>query len=244
MPVQFENYTHSFELNGKPVFAPNDLGRKIGNDVKRRVEQAFEFEPFYFHLGPGGHVSAIHAHRENEFFCKVDIENFFYSISGNRVVRTLREVGIERPKHYGKWSCVKNPYEQPRYSLPYGFVQSPILATLVLSTSAVGNFLRQLPSTITKAVYVDDITLSSNDPDALRNCYDSLLGVMEEASLLPKATKCVAPTTELKVFNCSLETSQTSVLPERREEFFRVPRSPNSIDGFVRYCDRVELGNK
>lgn len=244
MPVQFENYTHSFELNGKPVFAPNGLGRRIGDDLKGRVEEAYEFEPFYFHLCPGGHVSALHAHRENEFFCKADIENFFYSISRNRVVRTLRDVGIDRPRHYGKWSCVKNPYEQPRYSLPYGFVQSPILATLVLSTSAVGNFLRQLPSEITKAVYVDDITLSSNDPDALSDCYDALLAVMGVASLNAKATKCVAPTTQLRVFNCSLETSRTSVLPERREEFFGAPRSPYSIEGFVHYCDRVELGNE
>lgn len=45
MPVQFENYTHSFELNGKPVFAPNGLGRRIGDDLKGRVEEAYEFEP-------------------------------------------------------------------------------------------------------------------------------------------------------------------------------------------------------
>lgn len=243
MPVQFENYTHSFELNGKPVFAPNDLGRRIGEDIKGKVEAAYGFPSFFFHLVAGGHVAALHAHRDNEFFCKADIENFFYSVSRNRVVRTLREVGIERPKHYGKWSCVKNPYDEPRYALPYGFVQSPVLASLVLATSAVGKLLNQLSSSITVAVYVDDITLSYNDPAELNNCYEALLAAMQEASLPAKPSKCVAPTRQVDVFNCSLKNRETLVLEKRREAFFSVERSEASKDGFERYCQRVEIGN-
>ena len=46
MPVQFENFTHSFLLNGKPTFAPNELGRRIGEDIKAKVEKAYDFDPF------------------------------------------------------------------------------------------------------------------------------------------------------------------------------------------------------
>lgn len=243
MPVQFENYTHSFNLNGKPVFAPNDLGRRIGEDIKGKVEETFDFPPFFFHLVAGGHVAALHAHRDNEFFCKADIENFFYSVSRNRVVRTLREVGIVRPKHYGKWSCVKNPYGEPRYALPYGFVQSPVLASLVLATSTVGKLLNQWSESITVAVYVDDITLSSNDPVELNKCYKALLAAMQEASLPAKSSKCVAPTKKVDVFNCSLKRRETLVLEKRREAFFSVERSEASKNGFKRYCQRVEIGN-
>lgn len=170
MPVQFENYTHSFLLRDKSVFVPNDLGRRIGQDIKEKVEDSYDFEPFFYHLSAGGHVAALHAHRDKEFFCKADIENFFYSVSRNRVVRALREISINRAKHYGKWSCVRSPYENPRYALPYGFVQSSILASLALSTSAVGSFLRKISDDIAVAVYVDDITLSSNETDTLREC--------------------------------------------------------------------------
>lgn len=244
MPVQFENFTHSFLLNGKPVFAPNDLGRRIGEDIKAKVEAEFEFEPFFYHLTSGGHVAALHAHRESEFFCKADIENFFYSVSRNRVVRTLRSVGIDRPKHYGKWSCVKNPYNAPRYALPYGFVQSPILASLILSTSAVGSFLRRISNEVTVGVYVDDISLSSNDPDRLARCYYGLLNAMKEAALHAKQSKCVPPTREVDIFNCHLEKESTQVLDERREDFFSVPRSECSAEAFKSYCVRVTKGNK
>lgn len=244
MPVQFENFTHSFLLNGKPVFAPNDLGRRIGEDIKEKVQAAYEFEPFFYHLSSGGHVAALHAHRENEFFCKADIENFFYSVSKNRVVRTLREVGVDRPKHYGKWSCVKNPYDSPRYALPYGFVQSPILASLILSTSAVGRFLRQISNTVTVGVYVDDISLSSNDLDRLLQCYDGLLSAMEEAALHAKPSKCVPPAREVDIFNCHLKKESTEVLDVRRRDFFSVPRSGYSAEAFERYCDRVTNGNR
>src|SRR6056297_3097158 len=110
MPVSFENYSHSFLLNGKHVFAPSDKGRRVGDDVKQRVEDAHTFEDFYYHLRDGGHVAAIHSHRPNTHFCKIDLENFFYSVARNQVVRALRSIGIHRARHYGKWSCVKNPY--------------------------------------------------------------------------------------------------------------------------------------
>lgn len=244
MPVQFENYTHSFILNGKPVFAPNDLGRRIGEDIKSKVEEAYSFEPFYYHLAAGGHVAALHAHREMEFFCKADIENFFYTISRNRVVRALKEIGIARAKHYGKWSCVRSPFENPRYAIPYGFVQSPILASLTLATSTVGHFLRQVSDRITVAVYVDDITMSSNDPNELRECYSKLLKLMVEANLPPKLAKCLAPDSQIDVFKCHLENKKTEVLADRKADFYAAARSPNSIDAFERYCNNVSKGSK
>lgn len=244
MPVQFENYTHSFMLNGKPVFAPNELGRRIGEDIKKKVEEAYIFDPFFYHLMPGGHVEALHAHRDKEFFCKTDIENFFYSISRNRVVRTLRGIGIDRAKHYGKWSCIKSPYKHPSYALPYGFVQSPILASLALSTSAVGHFLRQISANVSVAVYVDDISLSSNDPDELQRCYNTLLCVMEGAALPPKKEKCIPPTRQVDIFNCRLEKEKTEVLADRIADFYSVDRSEYSTSAFEHYCYRVARGNK
>ncbi|WP_171134950.1 reverse transcriptase domain-containing protein [Ruegeria sp. HKCCD7221] len=244
MPVTFQNYSHSFELNGKPVFAPSNLGRRIGNDVKDRVERGYAFDDFYYHLRNGGHVAALHSHRTNQYFCKLDIENFFYSVARNRVVRSLRAISIPRATHYGKWSCVQNPFKEPSYALPYGFVQSPILATLVLSQSALGTALRGVSKHANVAVYVDDISLSSNDLTALETCYDEICGAFDVAGFNVNKAKSVAPCEGLTVFNCSLEHQKTLVEATRIAEFHSVSRSPSSELGFEQYCDSVRAGNK
>jgi hypothetical protein len=243
MPVRFENYSHTFSLNGKPVFAPSDLGRRIGADIKGRVEKAYAFEDFYYHLRKGGHVAGLHSHRPNRYFCKVDIENFFYSIARNRVVRCLRAISIPRSPHYGKWSCVKNPFGEPSYALPYGFIQSPILASLVLSKSALGTALNKLSKYANVAVYVDDITLSSNDLATLKTCYNEILEAFEVADFTPNAGKCTAPCERLSVFNCDLSQSKTLVEPARIADFSRVARTPASARGFELYCNSVKEGN-
>lgn len=243
MPVNFENYSYSFLLNGKHVFSPSELGRRIGEDVKQRVENAYTFDDFYYHLRQGGHVAALHSHRANTHFCKIDIENFFYSVARNRVVRALRSREIHRATHYGKWSCVKNPYGGPSYALPYGFVQSPILATLVLATSEVGRTLHRFAENLTVSVYVDDISLSSNDLPLLQTRYEELLQAVENANFTVNADECVAPCRDITIFNCSLCNGETMVTPNRVAEFYRVPRSPESCAGFERYCASVRRGN-
>lgn len=63
MTVQFENFEYSYKKGGKPYFAPNNLGRRIGEDIKAQVEQTYQFDPFVYHLRAGGHVAALHCHR-------------------------------------------------------------------------------------------------------------------------------------------------------------------------------------
>lgn len=243
MAVKFENYTHSFKLKQKPVFAPTENGYRIGRDVKARVEGAYTFDPYFYHLQSGGHVAALHAHRQNVYFCKVDIENFFYSIARNRITRWLKETGIKRPVHYAKWSCVKSPYGCPAYALPYGFVQSPILATLVLAKSELGQFLREIAHDTTVAVYVDDISISGNNISVLRDAYSRLLDAAKRASFELNARKSVKPCNALEVFNCTLRQGHTAVTQGRVSMFYEGERSATSVDGFARYCLSVSEGN-
>lgn len=243
MSVQFENYSHSFKLNEKPVFAPSKLGRRIGLDIKDRVERGYAFKDFYYHLRKGGHVAGLHSHRPNRFFCKLDVENFFYSIGRNRVVRSLRSIDIPRSSHYGKWSCVKNPFEEPSYSLPYGFVQSPILASLVLSQSELGVALDRISNQVNVAVYVDDITVSSNSLETLKGCFDELLEAFHASNLSLNLAKSIAPCEQISVFNCSLSHNNSFVEAARIAQFHNIPRSQASIEGFARYCHSVTFGN-
>lgn len=243
MTIQFQNYSYSHLLAGKPVFAPSELGRRIGQDVKLRIECECDFEHFFYHLRTGGHVAALHSHRRNEYFCKLDIENYFYSIGRNRVRRCLRQAGIPRATHYAKWSCVRNPYCDPRYSLPYGFVQSPILATLAIANSTLGDTLRRLDSLVHVSVYVDDIALSSNDLARLCDCFEELNEGLISAGFQANDAKTVSPRNSMEVFNCSLQKNVTSVLPTRIDEFFSEPHTDVSEAAFRRYCASVSNGN-
>ena len=243
MAVQFATYGYKYQKNGKWFYAPTEKGCDIGEDLKEQVEQAHAFDGIYYHLHKGGHVAALHEHRPHQFFCRVDIERFFYRITRNRVARALRSIGIIRAERYAKWSTVKDPFGEFNYVIPYGFVQSPVLATLVLDRSDVGEFLRSLPAGIGRSVYMDDIVLSGDDLNTLDTHFDMLKSELVRANFNLSQRKIRSPRKAMDVFNCDLETGQSVVQQDRREKFYAEPRSVVSVEAFEEYCERVESGN-
>ncbi len=244
MPVKFETYRYSYLRKGKPVFVPSERCEAIGRELKAQVEAATDFEDIYYHLRKGGHVAALHAHRDHRYFARVDIELFFYGIGRNRVARELHAIGIGKAGYLAKWSCVKNPFGEPGHALPYGFVQSPILATLVLMRSGAGAFLRVLPAVVTASVYMDDIALSSDDLPALEAAYADLRKALQASNFRINENKAHGPDEAVELFNCELSQCFASVLQARREEFFaKEDRSAASVSAFMRYCDQIEHGN-
>ena len=139
---------------------------------------------------------------------------------------------------------MKNPYGAG-YVLPYGFVQSPILATLVLMESGVGALLRQLDAegVVTVSVYMDDITLSSDDLGSLEAAFEALSQSLTGANFEVSLDKVRAPAPVMDVFNCDLQQGKTNVQAERIERFEAEPRSDASADAFADYCLSVEDGN-
>lgn len=245
MSVKFENFLYSFQNErNKRIFVPNEKGYEVGYRLKVLVEQAATFEPFYFHLRNGGHVAALHEHRKNRHFARIDLKNFFYSISRNRVARALREVSVEKAGYYAKCSCVKNPYDIPSYSLPYGFVQSPILATLVFSRSVLGEFLREAQKDITLSVYMDDIAISSPSNDVLQRVFQELKIKIQEANFPINLEKTMPPTELLGLFNCELEYNRASVMQARRSAFYAGMPSEAACEAFEGYCRSIERGNE
>ncbi len=244
MPTCFQNYNYRYKLKGKPVFAPSDSGRKVGKDIKKQVEDVYNFDGFFYHLMKGGHVSALHVHRQCNYFCKLDIKNFFYSISRNRISACLGLIGIAHRSQYARWSVVKNPFDNElNYVLPYGFIQSPILATLVMAESPLGTTLRQLPENVTATVYVDDILLSSNDLDILTDCYTAVRTAITDSNFQINERKSVPPINQISAFNCDMQQGITNVNQDRIDEFYSSAPSPYSIIGFQKYLESVRHGN-
>ena len=81
MSVKFQNFDYCFLKKKKFIFCPSDKGRSVGQIIKKAIENNINFPEFYYHLNEGGHVAALHAHRQNKFFCKVDLSNFLFARS-------------------------------------------------------------------------------------------------------------------------------------------------------------------
>lgn len=240
-----ENTAHSYKGKGdRRIFVPTKTGRAVGYELIKLIGKLYEPDPFVFHLGyDGGHVAALHEHRRNKYFAKVDLSRFFYMVGRNRVKAALKGIGVRKAEYYARWSCVKNPYAPPSYAVPYGFVQSPILATLVLSRSGVGSYLRSIADKVTISVYVDDIALSCNNKKTLDKAYKRLRKAIADSNFVINEAKCLPRTLTIEVFNCSLTRKETTVTVARQAEFHAEPRTPLSEESFERYCLSVAEGN-
>jgi hypothetical protein len=241
MTVQLKNFDYvRYIASGKPCFVPNDKCRIIGNELNNYISEHMLFPHYYFNFRSGGHVSALHHHRENLFFARLDIENFFYSIGRNRIIRALKDLKLKHPEYHARWSTVKNPYKKPSYALPYGFVQSTSLAMLVLCKSPLGETLRDLSKELSVSVYVDDIILSSNEKSTVISAFHRVLRAAEESNFNINPHKLVSISNEIVAFNCELKKGNSKVTDGRIQKFYAENVSEYSALGFENYCERVK----
>lgn len=223
---------------GRAIHIPSEKGRYVSLQV-RDLLQDYRWDTFYRHLGDGGHVAILHAHRVHAWFATADIASFFASIRRKMLAGALRRAGVREHQHFAKWSTVRA--EGGGYVLPFGFPASTHLATLVMQESELGAFLRAASRAVTVRVYLDDISLSSDDAELLSDVYAGLLGAIEVSGFAVSARKSSGPSRRVVLFNCSLEQGRTAVTAQRRAEFYAEGRG--SADRFERYCQAVEVGN-
>ena len=78
---------------------------------------------------------------------------------------------------------------------------------------------------------------------ALSGSASKFLASFVEANLRANPNKLLAPAQAIRAFNCDLTHGFTEVTTERMREFFSVPRTHGSRQGFYDYCDRVTRAN-
>ncbi|MGB6537116.1 MAG: reverse transcriptase domain-containing protein [Xanthobacteraceae bacterium] len=240
-----ENYKCKFKSHGKFIFVPSSVSDK---KAERLIAfgASIELPDYFFHYRPGGHVDALHRHLESRHFFRVDLKNFFYSIGRNRISRLLRQHHFPgNARTYAEWSTVRNPYpDGPRYVLPIGFRQSPLLASLALYDCAVASAIEDARTrNVFVSVYFDDLIGSSNEIEDLRITYDGILAACIQANLVANPEKLISPSDAIVAFNCSLTHGRVQVTDERIQRFVDEDRGPNSEDAFLDYCVRVEERN-
>jgi hypothetical protein len=239
------NYDFKYRSRGKWFFVPNEKCERRGRRMLAFFKKRVAFPDYMYHFKKGGHVAALHAHLNNKLFFKIDIQNFYYSIARMRVTRALRHWGYPGAGTFSMWSCVKNPLPGPPHALPIGFVQSPLLASLVLMKSEVADAIdRAIAKGVCISVYLDDFIGSHDDLVVLTETYEDIRNTCVTAGLIPNPRKLVAPSVAITAFNCDLKQGSALVTPARVAEYFaRTDRTPLSDAGFVQYEGLVSSQN-
>lgn len=203
-------------------FVPTEQSRTLGAEILSSLSVKWTPPRYYYHLGPGGHVAAVKAHEGNSHFVKLDIENFFGAINRTRVTRALkRRFGWEQGRAWANASTVRDPRTKTRTMLPYGFVQSQMLASLCLADSAVGSCLDELAvaKSVAVSVYVDDIIVSSKEESSVQEAYAMLCVAAERSKFAWNAGKSEGPSHKITAFNIDISSAPPQVSAERMETF-------------------------
>jgi hypothetical protein len=225
-----ENYKFKYPSRGKFMYVPNERCKRRGKRMMNFFSRRVNFPPYFYHYKSGGHIAALHVHLENTLFFKIDIQNFYYSIARMRVARALRSWGYQGANTAAKWSCVANPLAGPRHVLPIGFIQSPLLASLVLMKSPVAQAIeRAIDKKVCVSVYLDDFIGSHNDARVLESAYDDIRTTCAMAGLIPNPAKLVPPCEAITAFNCDLTHGMAEVTDARVRKVWPVNCEPWSV---------------
>lgn len=243
-----QKWTHRYQLKpGRWVFAPTDEAKKVGDGIKRSVASRWKPPTFYYHLRNGGHVSAVLSHASSRVFFRADLDDFFGRVNRSRVTRCLKSwFAYAEAREMASESVVKRP-DDGAFVLPYGFVQSPILASLALDKSKLGSCLRSLHGSgkVKVSIYVDDIILSGEDEPLLQQAV-AQLEQAANASQFPLSTgKTEGPAAGVTAFNIELSHEMLRITDERLtllRDAYQATESEHRKAGIVSYIESVNPG--
>lgn len=217
-----KKWSTKFELKpNRWVFVPTPECAALGREIKQRIADRWRVPEFYFHLRQGGHLAAVGAHSGHAHLARLDIEDFFGSIGLSRVTRSLKDhFGYELAREWAKASTVRHP-GTGNHILPFGFVQSQIIASLCLHDSALGRELRRLSRNpdLAVSVYVDDLIVSSQSEEACKFAVDGIEAAAKKANFNLSAGKKQGPASAISAFNIDVSGSDLAITSNRMDHF-------------------------
>lgn len=239
-------WSSKFELKpGKWVFVPTAGSVVEGKKIKKAIEMCWTPPSYYFHLRAGGHVEALRSHLAHENFLRIDIKDFFGSINRTRITRCLKsKFSYSIARAYANASTVPDPADAKRIIIPFGFVQSQIVAAVCLAESALGIYLDKLAlnKAVALTVYVDDIIVSTSDAVLLDQVLQDIEAAAKRACFVLNADKQDGPGAGITAFNIVLAKGAMEVEADRFNKFkeaMAVATSEHQREGIKSYVASV-----
>ncbi|TLS78292.1 hypothetical protein FE236_00590 [Mariprofundus erugo] len=240
-----DQWLYRFRRKRGWVFVPTQATIEYGQEVKLLIEKHWTAPRYYYHLQQGGHVLALQQHRAHTFFLHLDIKSFFGNIKSSRVTRSLKGMlSYAVAREIAIHSTVRHPYERDLTILPFGFIQSPIIASVCLSMSTLGKALHKLhrfPG-MAVSVYMDDIILSSDHIDDLKSAMEIIEKASVRSNFPLNKKKQEGPGRTITAFNIELSQDTLDITPKRLSEFQEIYHhslNPNQQAGILNYVKKV-----
>lgn len=227
--------------DNKWVFVPSSSSREKGLAIKSFLVKKWKSPNYYWHLRDKGHIGAITSHLNDLYFYKFDLQNFFSQINKSKITRALTPiVGYKKARKIATESTVKNPDYNGKnnvFILPYGFIQSPIIASIALHHSILGKYIQTLTESFNISVYMDDIIISSFHP--INPQIVTKLDWYSRLAKLPiQHAKTQGPSGKISVFNIDLSYKSLIVRSDRLNKFktdYIETSSENVRSGILNY---------
>lgn len=206
------------------VYVPTEETKSLGRKIIKYVNSDWKTPEYFYHLKKGGHVKALKIHTNNNYFSSLDLSDFFGSMSRTRVTRSLKEhMEYDIARKIANASTV--PHIEPdkhSHSLPYGFSQSPLLASLCLDKSTLGKKIKEcnLNKEVTISIYMDDIVISSCDENHLDYWVKQLKAAAKRSHLILNEAKESHIAQKIEVFNIILSHNFLEITKIRFNEFY------------------------
>lgn len=229
------------------MFVPTLESIASGKRIKQAIESLWTPPTNYYHLRNGGHVAAIKLHCQNNCFIHLDIKDFFGSVNKSRVTRCLKKYfGYTDARCMARESTVKHPKKTPqKVILPFGFVQSPIIASLCLHESFLGSTLDKLTNApdVNVSIYMDDIIISSKNEVLSVDILKKIKKAAEKSNFVLNAKKEEGPAEQITSFNINLSHDNTEIDENRFLQFYDDFHNPDANefqrDGYKNYIKSV-----
>lgn len=218
-----QKWLSKFEIKpGRWVFVPTADAIQTGNEIKKQIKSKWKPPSYFYHLRAGGHVAAIKSHTAHSNFIHVDIQDFFGSINKTRITRCLKKkFNYLLAREWAQASTVSHPSDKERSIIPYGFVQSQIIASICLAESALGTFLEKTSKLngVAISVYVDDVVISADDKSKCELLLAKLKKAVERSRFQINAKKEQGPSNEIVAFNIVLSNKSIAIQESKFREF-------------------------
>lgn len=242
-------YKHKYESPKKPgtlIFVQTDNERAAAGIMVGALAKRWPAPKYFYHLASGGHLKLLHLHKHDRYFARLDIEKFFGTITRNKVSHALKKIGFSfaDSESIARRSCV---VVDGKRILPYGFRQSPLLASIVLDTSELGRTIRKVRGDLRLSVFMDDILLShALSADPIENAIAELNQAATRSHFTFSVEKSQGPAALVTAFHIIMQNESLKLDADRFELFAqRVLKqgdcdSTKGILGYVQCVDQQQ----
>jgi hypothetical protein len=241
-------WEHKFKIKKDTwVFVPTQESKIFGNSLKTLLQGKWNHPLHFYHLRNGGHVKALKSHKNKNYFIHLDIKNFFGCINKSRVTRNLKKyLGYEKAREAAINSTIKLPESKEiKFILPFGFIQSPIIASICLQCSKLGKYLNKIKNEkgVNVSVYVDDIIISSNDLERLKFILPEIKKIANYSGFPLNTDKEEGPANMITAFNINLSYKSLLIDENRLSKFITNYNLATNIDqkeGILGYISSID----